>query len=97
MSRVESFCEPEVEHLHGAIRPDFDVGRLEIAVHDPLLVRGFESVGDLFRDGQRIGERHRAARDVRGKIVAVDQLHDQRANTVLAEDSSMPKICAMFG
>ena len=42
---------------------DLDVGGLQIAVDDALLVRRFERLGDLLRDRQRLVERNRAARD----------------------------------
>ena len=43
--------------------PDLDVRRLQIAMDDALLVRGFERLGDLLRDRQRLVERHRPSRD----------------------------------
>ena len=46
--------EAEVEYLHRAIRPHLDVGGFEIAMDDPLLVRGFEGFGDLPCDRQRL-------------------------------------------
>ena len=56
--------EAEVEHLHRAVGADLDVGGLQIAMNDALLVRGFERVRDLPRDRQRFGERRpRRARD----------------------------------
>jgi hypothetical protein len=81
---LDRFRETEVEHFHRAIRPEFDVGRLEIAVHDPLLVCGFEGLGDLPRYGQDLGDGHRPPRDVCGEIVAIDELHDQRAHARLS-------------
>ena len=53
--------QAEVEHLHRAVVPHLDVGGLQVAVDDPLLVRGFERIGDLLRDRQRLVERHGAA------------------------------------
>ena len=44
---------------------------------DALLVRRFERVGDLSGDGQRLGQRDGAARDVRGEILAFDEFHHQ--------------------
>ena len=32
-------CEAEVEHLYRAVGRDLDVGRLEVAMDDPLFVR----------------------------------------------------------
>ena len=55
--RIQRFGETEVEHLHRAVGADFDVRGLQIAMDDALLVRGFERVGDLLRDRQRLGER----------------------------------------
>ena len=44
---------------------------------DPLLVRGFERLGDLLRDRQRFVERDRAARDALRQIVALDEFHHE--------------------
>ena len=55
--------QTEVEHLHRAVGPHFDVRGLQVAVDDALLVRGFERFGDLSRDRQRVVERDRPARD----------------------------------
>ena len=46
---------------------------------DLLRVRRFEGVGDLSRDGQRVGERQPApGREPIGQRRTVDQLHDER-------------------
>ena len=45
--RFQRLRESEIEHLHGAARPHFDVRRLEIAMDDPDFVGGLERVGDL--------------------------------------------------
>ena len=70
--------EAEVEDLHRAVGADSDVGRLQVAVNDALVMRGFERVGNLFRNRQRVGKRHRTARDERRQVVTRDQLHDER-------------------
>ena len=49
--------ETEIEHLHRTRRGQLDVGRLQIAVHDSLLVRGFERLGNLAADTERLIER----------------------------------------
>jgi hypothetical protein len=46
-------------------------------VDNALLMGGFERVSNLARDGQGVGERDRAARDMRRQIVALDELHHQ--------------------
>ena len=55
-----------------------DVRGLQIAMDDPLLVRGFERVGDLLRDRQRLIERNRAARNALRQVVALDEFHHER-------------------
>ena len=52
--------QAEVQHLHRAVLANLDVGGLQIAMDDPLLVRGFERLGDLLRDRQRFVDRDRA-------------------------------------
>ena len=48
--RLERFRQTEVQHLHGAIGAQLDVGGLQVAMNDAALVGGFEGVGDLPRD-----------------------------------------------
>ena len=60
--RVDRLGQAEVEDLDGAVRPHLDVRGLQIAVDDPLLVRSFERLRDLLRDGQGFVERQGAAR-----------------------------------
>ena len=79
-----SLGQAEVEHLDGAVGPDLDVGRLEIAMNDALLVRGFERLGDLPRDRERLVERERPARDAVGERLALDQLHHERVRPPLS-------------
>ena len=57
--KSSTFTVPSGAHL--------DVRRLQIAMDDALLVRRFERVGDLPRDGQRLVERDRPARDALGE------------------------------
>ena len=49
---------------------------------DPLLVRGFERLGEFCGDRQRVGQRDRAARDPLGQVLALDEFHDQRRDAV---------------
>ena len=70
--------EAEVEHFDGALGSDLDVGGLEVAVDDALLVRRLERRGDLERDGERLVGRDRAAREPLREVLALDQLHHKR-------------------
>jgi hypothetical protein len=76
--RVQSFRQPEIEHLHDTVRAQLDVRGLEIAVHDALFVRGFERLGDLARDGDGFVNRYRTAAQPLRQVFAVDQLHHER-------------------
>ena len=48
-------------------------------MNDAVLVRGFERLGDLLRDRQRLVERNRPLRDAVGERRSLDQLHHERA------------------
>ena len=56
--RCRRLGEAEVEDLHRAVGAHFDVRGLEIAMDEPLLVCGFERLGNLFRDRQRLVDRN---------------------------------------
>ena len=84
--KSSTFTVPSVAH--------FDVGRFQIAVDDALLVRRFQSLGNLPRDRQRLVERDRALRDAVGQRRPLDQLQHQRRTPPL---SSKPWMPPMFG
>ncbi|MEQ1910004.1 MAG: hypothetical protein ABMA15_14340 [Vicinamibacterales bacterium] len=46
-------------------------------MNDALLVRRFERLGDLRRDGECFIARDRALRDPLRQVVALDQFHDE--------------------
>jgi hypothetical protein len=75
--RVEGFRQTKIEHFHGAVGADFNIGGLQIAVDDVLLMRGFERLRDLLRDRQRLVEWNRATRDALRQIVALDEFHHE--------------------
>ena len=76
-----AFANPKSKHLHRPVRSDLDVRRLQIAVDDPLLVRRFERLRDLARDGQRLIEWNSALRDPIGQRWSFDELQYQSADT----------------
>ena len=55
MYRLRRLGETEVEDLDRAVGPNLDVGRLQVAMNNPLLVRRFEGVGNLSCNAQRLG------------------------------------------
>ena len=48
--RLDDVSQAEVEDLGPSVLGQEDVGRLEVAVHDPLVVRGREPARELHRD-----------------------------------------------
>jgi len=54
-------CEAEVENLRRAVARHEDVLRLQVAMHDPAIVRGTERVCDLGREAQNDIQGKRAA------------------------------------
>ena len=70
--------EPEVENLDGAVGCQLDVGRLQVAMHDTVLVRGLERLRDLPRDRQCFVDRNAPFRNQVRERRAIDQLQHER-------------------
>lgn len=69
-------------NLDGAVRADLDVGRLQIAMDDPLLVRRLERRGDLPGNGEGLGQRHGSAGHLHPQVLPLDEFHDQGSQAV---------------
>ena len=70
--------QPEVQHLYGSVLTDLDVGRLQIAMHDAVVVRRRECVGDLPCNRHRFVERDASPGDPIGERRSFDQLQHER-------------------
>jgi hypothetical protein len=75
-------CQAEIEHLYGAVLGNLHIRRLEIPVHDPLLVRDFKGLCDLPRDRESFVEWQRTARDPLRQILAGHQLHHESVDSL---------------
>jgi hypothetical protein len=73
-SRTHRFRQPEIEHLDDAVAAQLDIGRLQVAMDDPMVMSGVERVGDLTRNPQRFVEWNRSLRDSIGLGVWVRAL-----------------------
>ena len=73
---VDQAGDAEVGELRAAALPEQDVGRLHVAVHQPLGVHVVEGLGDGLADLPDLLERQRAALEGGGQRLAVDELHD---------------------
>src|SRR5688572_4852040 len=76
--RLQRLRQSEIEHLHHAVRAQLDVGGLQVAVDDALLVGGPERLGDLPGIRQRVVHGNRALSDAVGEGRSLYQLHHQR-------------------
>jgi hypothetical protein len=76
---IECLSQPEVQHLDPAVAAHLDVRRLQITMDDALVVCGFERVGDLAGDSERVRYRQRAPRDEQRQLITLDQFHDEPA------------------
>ena len=84
---IDRFGEAEVQDFDCAVRTQLDVGRLQVAVDDADLMRGFERLGDLTGDGQCLVDRNGPPRDALGEVFSFDELHDDRARAARLLDA----------
>ena len=71
--------QPEVQHLHLPAPGDEDVRRLDVAVQDPVSMRGVEGVGHLHGDVEQGTELEGPAVQSLVERLALEQLHGQVA------------------
>ena len=74
---LQKLREAEVEDLHGAAAGQRDVRRFQVAVTDPLLVRGLERIENLPRDAHGFIHGERAGRESLGERLTVDEFQNQ--------------------
>src|SRR5205814_544887 len=75
----ECLGETEVEDLHLTLGGQHDIGRLQIAMDDPFLVRRLERVDDLAGDREGIGEWDGARNQSLRQRFAIDELEDKKS------------------
>src|SRR5262252_5579873 len=84
----DGLSQTEVQDFDHSAWSDLDIGRLEVAVNDALLVRGGQCDSYLPADFEHFAERHGHSVRLTGphnplrKRFALDELHDERADTV---------------
>ena len=76
--RIERFRQTEIEHLNGAVLPHLDVGGFQVAMDDAALVGGFQSLGNLSGDGDRVLERQGPFEATLRKRAPIHQLENNR-------------------
>ena len=84
-ARGQSLGEPPVHHLHFAEGPDHDVGRLQVAVDDPVGVGVADRLAELLEDGQESPPVVAGVGAVLEEVLegaALDQLHGQKRPAV---------------
>ena len=80
--RGDELRQAEVQHLHGTVVAYLDVGGLQIAVDDALLMRSFERFRDLLRDRECFVERNRTALQPVLKRLTLDEFKNEVTCTV---------------
>src|SRR4030095_2754290 len=78
----EEFSEAEIEDLYLAVRSDFDISRLQIAVDDALVVSGFQSIRDLAAYDERFVDWTQATRRRVRECLAGDKLQHEEFGSV---------------
>ena len=76
------FSKAEVENLNRLVGRKFNVGRLQIAMNNPALMRVFESLSDLPRDRQCLVQLNRASCQPLRQRGTFDQFHNQSSNVI---------------
>ena len=74
---VKRFGETKIEHLHGPVVANLDVGGFQIPMDDALAVRGVERPGDLMGDPQCFVQRQRAVHQAIGERGSLDELQHE--------------------
>ena len=77
-----SLRQAEVENLDLALRRQLHVGGLEVAVHDRLLVRSLQGLGDLLRDLERFADGQPSPLEALGQVLPFHQLEDEEGPPV---------------
>jgi hypothetical protein len=74
--------QAKVEHLHCTVRCELDVGRLQIAVRDALVVHRLQSRRHLNGDADRILDWETTGREALGQRWTADELHHEERRLV---------------
>ena len=84
MSNSPTITSTAIEAANINITPDGTVKVLDfgLAKADRLLVRRFQRLGDLLRDGQRVVNRIAPARDALREILGLDQFYHESLHSV---------------
>ena len=78
--RLHGFRQAEIQNLDDAFGSDLDVGGLQVAMDDVLLMRGFDAVNQLLNNRQRVVEIERTL-----EVFAFDVLHDEVVGSDIVE------------
>ena len=77
----------EVQYLDDAVRGDLDIGRLQVSMNDPFLVRGIQRIRDLHRDAKRLGHGQRSLGQPFRQRRPLNQFEHQTAHAIGLSDA----------
>src|SRR4029077_20300662 len=78
--------QTEVENLQPTVASEAEIARLQVAMHDSLLVRGREALGHLQSETEYFRHRQRASRESGVDSDARDVFDDQKINAGLGAE-----------
>ena len=78
--RAGRFCQAEIEDLDVPVGSDLDVGRFEVPVDDPALVRRLQAFGKLSRDPNDFVERQWTDGESFGQRRTFDEFEHERGD-----------------
>jgi len=78
----QRFRQAEVENLHIPVSGNLHIRRLEITMHDTLLVRSLKGFANALRNFQCVLNRDRSTSDAAGERFALNQLEYEIGITV---------------
>src|SRR6185503_8109111 len=82
LDALELLRDSKVEQLHRAVARDKDIRRLEVAMHDQVLVRMLNCFADLAKESESLRQRHGMCAAILRECQSVDVLHDEPRRAV---------------
>src|SRR5581483_11780898 len=80
---MDELGETEVENLHDSGRLDDDVGALDVAMHDAVVVRGTHRRRNLPRDAEELVRIQRTTPHPLRERLPLTKLHDEEGNALI--------------
>ena len=84
LAESRPFCQAEIENLDVPVGSDLDVGRFEVPMNDPALVRRLQTLSKLSRDPNDLVERQWTDGESLGQSRTLDEFEHERPTPALS-------------